>query len=362
MKCNSAPAVLLGIILVVTDARACFTQAAMTDGSRCPSCRIESVRVARIDRLADYPVDARRIPTGRYVVALPDAEDGLIVYDSVGNRLTQIGRRGEGPGEFRYPILVRATSGDSLMIFDQRLARLSIWTSALQYVRQIPLPVTTETFIRLGDGSFVVNARVRSADRIGLPLHRITAAGEIAASFGDLDPTVLPNEQWISGRLIAGEDSSVWSVPAAGNYELEQWSSAGTRTRVLRRDTDWYPNTGKIWNQTAGRPPYSRMRALWLSDGLLWVVALVPAKEWKDGTGPVRTYEGGIRIYEITDLNKTFDTVVEVIEASTGDVLATRRFDEAFGLDIATHHVGVVHENRDITFTLSVFRLALIGR
>ncbi len=74
-------------------------------------------------------------PAGRLYVA--DQSPTVIkVFDRGGRLIRTIGRDGDGPGEFRSPIL--GIHGTSLVVFDPRLARLSVFDTAGTFLRSWP--------------------------------------------------------------------------------------------------------------------------------------------------------------------------------------------------------------------------------
>lgn len=52
----------------------------------------------------------------------------LLVLDSLLKPLGTVGRRGEGPGEFLALTNIQVLSGDSLMVFDSRLSRMTVFS------------------------------------------------------------------------------------------------------------------------------------------------------------------------------------------------------------------------------------------
>ena len=68
---------------------------------------------------------AVRLSDGR--IALANAGSGEIrVYGDDGRFLAAHGRKGEGPGEFQNPVLVGSLGGDTLVVVDQDLRRISL--------------------------------------------------------------------------------------------------------------------------------------------------------------------------------------------------------------------------------------------
>ena len=72
------------------------------------------------------PVDATRLSNGDLVVA--DVGHGAMRwYDQDGVHLEDVGGAGEGPGEFRWMSWIDSWGGDSVMIYDPALRRLSVF-------------------------------------------------------------------------------------------------------------------------------------------------------------------------------------------------------------------------------------------
>jgi hypothetical protein len=69
-----------------------------------------------------------RLATGAIAIADWDGHR-VLVFDSAGLLRRVVGRDGSGPGEFRAPMLLQAFGGDSLLIWDVYLKRLS-WLDA----------------------------------------------------------------------------------------------------------------------------------------------------------------------------------------------------------------------------------------
>src|SRR5262245_11816672 len=70
---------------------------------------------------------AVRLASGR--VAIGDWEGKrVLVFDSLGRLDRVIGRAGSGPGEYQGPTLIQSFGGDSLLVWDAYLRRVS-WLS-----------------------------------------------------------------------------------------------------------------------------------------------------------------------------------------------------------------------------------------
>jgi hypothetical protein len=68
---------------------------------------------------------AVRLPDGRIAVANRGSGE-IRIYDVEGQFLVSHGQKGEGPGEFQAPSLVGVVGGDTLVVIDSRLRRVSL--------------------------------------------------------------------------------------------------------------------------------------------------------------------------------------------------------------------------------------------
>jgi hypothetical protein len=82
------------------------------------------------------PVDALRLPNGTLVVA-DKGSASLHWYDSQGNHVVAIGGRGGGPGEFESLNWISGWRGDSVVAYDGRLMRISVFDAQGEFHRVI---------------------------------------------------------------------------------------------------------------------------------------------------------------------------------------------------------------------------------
>lgn len=74
-------------------------------------------------------------------------------FSATGGHLGTIGRDGAGPGEFRYILSLRVCAGDSLLVHDLALRRLSLINREGRYARAIDL----RDWIRRPSNEFACN-------------------------------------------------------------------------------------------------------------------------------------------------------------------------------------------------------------
>ncbi len=89
--------------------------------------------------LLSIPAHATRLPDGDIVVADRGAK-ALVLFDSTGRWLREVGREGGGPGEFRMVLRVSRCGGDSLLTFDRSQQRITRFDITGIPVRTIAVP------------------------------------------------------------------------------------------------------------------------------------------------------------------------------------------------------------------------------
>jgi hypothetical protein len=307
--------------------------------SPCTDCQIAIEPVAAFgaaDGNAALPGMVRTIvrdSRGRLLVGAFNA-DRVLVFDTTGQLDTTFGRKGEGPGEFGggIPIIVRSR-GDSIVVYDggnDRLAAFSGefepgWTAA---------DITTfggGSLVALRDGGFVRSGESgRGANRSRAPLHLLDTEGRLVRSFGadSADPTA-PGTMYPT--LAATSDGQVWAANRS-RYRLILWSTDGTPIRTIERSVEWFPSRASSAAVTPDQAPVPAIDAIHLDDeGRLWVFIEVGAPDWSDGLGPAEDGAHGIR-YPVTDPELVYETVIEVLDATTGELLASTRVPQRIGI------------------------------
>jgi 6-bladed beta-propeller protein len=188
---------------LVTAGRAGDTLASRVRTPDAPRWRISEAPVLVIGSMDGPPEShlhrahgALRLRDGRIVVA--NAGTGsLLIFDPSGRPLRTVGRRGRGPGEFEAPTLVAQVRGDSLVVWDVTLHRLSVFDREGAYVRSLSPPglegaMFPEVRGVFPDGSFVLTPGVdvlalsgaRGSRRDSLTFVRVGPAGTVLDTLG----------------------------------------------------------------------------------------------------------------------------------------------------------------------------------
>ncbi len=200
---------------------------------------------------------AVRLSDGRIIVANAGSRE-LRFYSSEGTFVRSVGRRGDGPGEFQNLQWMERTPGDSLITYDIRHLRLSVFDSSGAFARSFLLQSSDavpfanvvdmyrdRTFLAQG---FVNTGNVTPSgmQRYDTPLYHFAAEGALLAELG-----MFPGDESYFKSFADGGFSSYDAFfplstyrVAAGDrlyiaqndtYELRRYTSDGALTDIVRR-------------------------------------------------------------------------------------------------------------------------------
>jgi hypothetical protein len=283
------------------------------------------------------------------------SERAPMLFASSGAFLREVGRIGDGPGEFQRPWRAAAV-GDSVIVFDQ-LGAVTVLGPNLQQVRTALVPPYSRAtgFAMVSwPGTVLAAAVLRDRDRAGWPLHFVnfsTAAAQNPRSFGG-DGVVVPEDRerilqgyatpdLVLARVVAARGpSAVFAVTKYTDYVVTRWDTAGRMLWELRRDAALFPKK-PTWTMGSSRvPPDSRMAAAWY-DGrrYLWTFAHVAAPDWQEvrraflaQNPPVPPPPGSGRATRSAPASQTvsahslYHTLIEVIDVESRTLVASRRY------------------------------------
>ncbi|MGD2153322.1 MAG: hypothetical protein PVG79_08630 [Gemmatimonadales bacterium] len=220
--------------------------------------------------------DARRLSDGRIVVANAGTYE-LRFYDSKGRFMSAGGGEGGGPGEFKELTGLWTFADDSMITYDYRSRRISIFEPSGTFARSFQLhgvtgarshPLVIAPFT---DGSLLIDARpaldveVQGGIRRDSTLYlRCSPEGELVDSLG-----WFPGPEWYVKR---DENSMAASVRALGrrphatvhgnrsyfgssdSFEIGHYDARGRLTRLIRKAQTNLPVTAEDverWKQDA---------------------------------------------------------------------------------------------------------------
>ena len=313
----------------------------------CYLCTVELEHIVTIGDSGDGFIDRRpsqviRLGDGRFLVLT----DRVLLYESTGAFIREVGRRGGGPGEFKMPWRVFRHERDTLVVHDPMNTRISVFDSAGRYVSSHPW--RGKPYIRglwFGPDTFIVNASYRTPMSVGFPFHAMDGDGNVLHSFGADTPRYMPGEQpqrW--RRAMAREsDSSFWAAHD-WEYRIEEWLVTGLQLRrVLERSVPWFSEEQQYGEVTPRTAPMSSTRDLARDAvGNLRILVSVADPGWKSSLGDsIRRRDGSVA-YRIDDYQLAYDTFVEIVSPGEGRVLASNRFDQYLRLFVEGTDGGMV--------------------
>ena len=284
-------------------------------GTGCPECRIAVRSVAVLGEedapdLIAHPAVAMALgPDGTYALAT-HVDPFLQLFDSTGAFVRDVGRSGQGPGEFRMIMGSAFRADGGLDVIDAAGRVVGFGPDLRVDSHRVTDFQPSWDVLRIRGDSVLVAGYSRSSDLIGLAAHVFPSNGGRARSFGELAGTIASQDPYrISRTVSASGDSAVWIAPL-DRYHLELWSLEGVRLRTIEGEVSWFDPLPEP--KEGSGPPRGHFKSVLEKDGLLWISASVPRDDWQAQTA--------------SSLGSWYRTVVHVLDAESGVLLATHEF------------------------------------
>jgi hypothetical protein len=276
--------------------------------------------------LADRPVRLTRDRDGNYYLFDYINDTSVQVFSPGGTFLHSIGREGEGPGEFRDLTAVAIGPHDTLYAADVRNRRLSVFAPNDTLIRTQHLPGMVLGMRAIGNGELLVNAVIRTAERIGYPVHHLGPDGEIRASFGADPPVFRPDMPWLSMRSVAVHDGH-WLTAHTTRYRLEGYDSKGRRLWEVSPEREWFPPYHTSRPASPDHPPKPWLQDIWVdSEGRIWVLFRTPGASWRQSFRGTESTDHGEVLRKDDQL--LWDSRIEVLDGQGGGLIYAWDWEE----------------------------------
>lgn len=220
----------------------------------------------------------------RWVV---NSRDAIYAFGTDGSFHRQVGRPGNGPGEWSAIVWV-AARGDSAAVFDIGNARVSILDNDLRVARSFRFGVLGfDRALWLPDGRFVVAAGFQEdPDRLGYALAFLAPDGTLSEAFDEYE--MLPGVHSAARKRhlqLVGDTIVALSL---NDGTVRYWSLSGEQLAE-------YPPVGrprgwtKAYTETRGPPmapgqiPPSTYLSALDTDRWRLLGAMTPAEDWESG-------------------------------------------------------------------------------
>jgi hypothetical protein len=354
-----------------------FTTVDSSSAPKCPECAIRLLPIGRFGQLRDsillrdIPIVARDSRNRFYATVYGAQDHELILYNSDGTIVRTIGRPGRGPGEFRSIWDILVTHGDTLFVgHDSSVSQFDPTGTLIQTIQfESPEGLLDKRLVAVTDSEIIVT-QASISDSLKYAFYGYARNGRYLRGFG---PSPLLAEYYrrrgkatgmspLSGMRIAGFDTAgkVW-LAGDGGYRLQLVDLNGRIQRVigvmapLAWDLPLFMTAAELEvhvaaNQTkpllaspprdeihpgrrrpTERRPEARPRTVLrdvapLEPGYILVLVHVAATRWQDARVQLDTTRYSVAsIEEPGYMQQLYDTILDIVDARTGEVIARSR-------------------------------------
>ncbi len=293
--------------------------------------------------LSSVPVMSAPIGGTYHVVTTPYGRGRELprVFDVGGRYVSTLGSFGAGPEEYGTAEMVYA-SGDTALIHDRELKRMSFFVAPSTVVREVPWTERPYTMIELADGSFVQSPGNFDPRP---PMLHVSRDGRVLREFGDapIDANIEPRYRVLARDPAGG----FWSARGSLSYELQHWTAPGELQATYQLVAPWFPREPQRTQHSPSQPPSSFVRDMWVDSlGMLWIVSATSDEQWYEALGPAEQVEGST-YFPVLDPDKFYDTMIERWDPKAKAVVFSERLDAYYGVSAGPWLLGHQTENGD---------------
>jgi hypothetical protein len=207
-------------------------------------------------------VGAARLTDGRIVVANSGTHE-LRFFDSFGKHNMNAGREGGGPGESQRLSMIQRIDGDSLVTYDVRWQRVSIFDSEGSHIRDVNIGGPGRQYVptvvgRFSDGSYLgrcidpvtgpdVPELTPGGLREGIHALRVGPDGETFDTVGAFPARILqvvertnrppvPYPIWHTPETHLAVDGDGMIIGTSDAYEVRKYGMDSSLTQIVRKE------------------------------------------------------------------------------------------------------------------------------
>ncbi|TVR66749.1 MAG: hypothetical protein EA422_01330 [Gemmatimonadales bacterium] len=279
------------------------------------------------------PISVARGSRGSYFAGPARGNGVLAIFDLTGAFLRHQGRVGEGPDEFLgqpFPMTLRIGDDGHVYAFEGNLMHVldSTGSRTLQRSR---IPLRPNDAVLLGS-SIVVQAPVEAPAGQGTVMQIVDLDGTSRRGIGVTSARPLSLRVPFDGvrKLARGtEPATVWSS-YVNRYEMSLFAESGEERIRLIRSAPWFvPYDTYLVGEPFIEPQRPRVEGVIQGgDGLVWTLISRAAEGFEPMSDPgSQEVAGEMRIDPYVDFNQYLDTIIEVLDLTTREVVARQTFE-----------------------------------
>jgi hypothetical protein len=243
---------------------------------------------------------------------------------STGDQLGVAGREGEGPGEFRLPKAYPGPSGVWIFdYFNQRITPVGIGQRLQPSFRFLGAGI--QQMLPMDGGRMVATGQLPASGSMNMAIHVLDDTGAVLHSQNPYEDH--PRFSGLGGiRIAANRGASRFYTAFSTEYRILEWTSSGEPSRELHRDVDWFPANPDPVRDLQARPNAAIGDVYLRNSRELWVViGVAEERDYPASATPRPTVESPAP--SARAINRSHDTVVEVIDLAKNEVVARGRYD-----------------------------------
>lgn len=278
-------------------------------------------------------------------------EPGRIFHLADDGGIQAFGRVGQGPGEFsEIPEWLGHMPDGSLGVVDRVSRRFTALARDLSGVLSTtPLPGEAFWVGSVEPERLLVQSWIRTPNLIHHPLHWISKEGELLASFGQGPDLVGPRAPLppFRVRIMASGDivmADRW------RYRLQRFDSSGAAIATYHGDVEWFPRLSASELMRNVGLPLGSIYDIWSDGDLVWTAMWIRVTE---EPLPIE-----VPMTELGDFSGHYDSVIELIDIRSAQVVASQRFRGVFGNFVGPGEVLHPIMSNEGFITMKVLRLS----